>query len=159
MIRKIAVILLVGFLGWAYQSAQPPLPKICGSLDGPPVTSTRIKLSDGRYLAYKESGVPREIAKYKIITVHGFDSSKDFTLPASRELVEELGIYFVSFDRAGYAESDPNPKRSVKSEALDIQELADQLELGSKFYVIGVSMGGYPVYACLKYIPCRHDPS
>lgn len=68
-----------------------------------------------------------------------------------------MGIYFVPFDRAGYGESDPNPKRSVKSEAFDIQELADQLELGSKFYVIGVSMGTYSVWSTLKYIPHRHD--
>lgn len=59
------------------------------------------------------------------------------------------------FDRAGYGESDPNPKRSVKSEALDIQELTDQLQIGSKFYVIGVSMGSYPTGSCLRYIPDR----
>lgn len=33
-------------------------------------------------------------------------------------------------DRAGYGESDPNPKLLVKSEACDIQELADQVQLG-----------------------------
>ncbi|CAN0916766.1 hypothetical protein LINGRAHAP2_LOCUS29889 [Linum grandiflorum] len=49
-----------------------------------------------------------------------------------QELIEELGICFLVYDRAGYGESDPNPTRSVKSEALDIEELADQLELGSK---------------------------
>ena len=54
--------------------------------------------------------------------------------------MEELGIYLLAFDRAGYGESDPNPRRDVKSEALDIEELADQLELGQKFYVLGTSM-------------------
>jgi pimeloyl-ACP methyl ester carboxylesterase len=72
-----------------------------------------------------------------------------------QELVEELGIYLLAFDRAGYGESDPNPKRDVKSEALDIEELADQLELGQKFYVLGTSMGGYSVWGCLQYIPHR----
>lgn len=65
-------------------------------------------------------------------------------------------MYILTFDRAGYGESDPNPKRSVKSEAFDIQELADQLNLGPKFYLIGVSIGTYSVWACLKYIPHRH---
>ncbi|KAG2674437.1 hypothetical protein I3843_13G120200 [Carya illinoinensis] len=69
--------------------------------------------------------------------------------------MEELDVYILSFDRAGYGESDPNPKRSVKSEALDIQELADRLELGPTFYLIGMSIGTYPVWACLKYIPHR----
>ncbi|KAK7859005.1 hypothetical protein CFP56_009562 [Quercus suber] len=73
----------------------------------------------------------------------------------SPEIVEELGIYVVSFDRPGYGESDPNPKRTVKSMALDIEELADQLGLGSKFYVIGFSMGGQVLWSCLKYIPHR----
>lgn len=39
---------------------------------------------------------------------------------------------------------------------MDIQELADLLQIGSKFYVIGISMGAYPVWSCLKYIPHRH---
>lgn len=72
-------------------------------------------------------------------------------------MIEELGIYFLLYDRAGYGESDPNLRRSVKSEALDIQELADQLEIGSRFYVIGVSMGSYPIWSCLKYIPQRQS--
>lgn len=155
MFAPIALAFTIGLLGWAYQALKPPPPKICGSPGGPPVRSPRIKLSDGRHLAYKESGVPKEDAKYKIIVIHGFNSSKDLDLPAPKELVEEFKIYFLYFDRAGYGESDPNPSRSVKTEAYDVQELADKLQIGSKFYVIGISMGAYPVYGCLKYIPHR----
>lgn len=61
----------------------------------------------------------------------------------------------MSFDRPGYGESDSHHKRTLKSFALDIEELADQLELGSKFYVIGFSMGGQATWSCLKYIPTR----
>ncbi|CAJ2660181.1 unnamed protein product [Trifolium pratense] len=46
----------------------------------------------------------------------------------------------MNYDRAGSGESDPNPKKSLKSEVLDIQELADQLQIGAQFYVIGVSI-------------------
>nr|CAD1817873.1 unnamed protein product [Ananas comosus var. bracteatus] len=156
MITGAAVVLVIVLVRWAYLAIfRPPPPKICGTPGGPPVTSPRIQLRDGRYLAYKEDGVPKEKANYKIILVHAFDSSKENSFPASQELVDELGVYFVSFDRAGYGESDPNPKRTVKSEAFDIQELADQLGLGEKFYVIGVSMGGYPTWSCLNYIPHR----
>ncbi|MFS7966498.1 putative alpha/Beta hydrolase [Helianthus anomalus] len=56
---------------------------------------------------------------------------------------------------SGYGESDPFPKRSLKSEASDIQELADQLQLGSKFYIIGVSAGSCPTWSCVKDIPHR----
>ena len=74
-----------------------------------------------------------------------------------QELIEDLGVYFLHYDRAGYGESDPYPSRSIKSEAYDIQELADKLQIGPRFYVIGISLGACPVYGCLKYIPHRHD--
>ncbi|XP_016488913.1 uncharacterized protein LOC107808864 [Nicotiana tabacum] len=156
LILQIAVATLVVILGWAYLALiKPPPPKICGSLNGPPVTSPRIQLRDGRYLAYKERGIAKENAKYKIIIVHGFDSSKDENLPISQDLIEELQIYLVSYDRAGYGESVPHSKRSVRSEALDIEELANKLQLGPKFYVVSLSMGAYAVWGCLNYIPHR----
>ncbi|KAK8638921.1 hypothetical protein V6N13_137329 [Hibiscus sabdariffa] len=155
LFTKVLLVLSVGALAWAFQAIQPPPPKICGSPDGPPVTVSRIKLRDGRHLAYRERGVPRDAAKYKIVEVHGFDSCRLDTINLSPELAERLGIYIVSFDRPGYGESDPNPKKTVKSMALDIEELADQLRLGSKFYVIGFSMGGQVLWSCLKYIPHR----
>lgn len=74
---------------------------------------------------------------------------------SSQEHVQELGVYVVSFDRPGYGESDSDRSRTLKSLALDIEELADQLGLGSKFYVIGYSMGGQVIWSCLKYIPNR----
>lgn len=152
---KLSVFLLVGLVALIYQATQPPPPKICGSVNGPPVTSPRIKLRDGRHLAYLESGIPKEKANYKIIFIHGFDSCRYDVLPVSQELMEELGIYLLSFDRSGYGESDPDPKKTIKSTALDIEELADQIGLGSKFYIMGFSMGGEIAWTCLKYIPDR----
>ena len=69
-------MLFIGFLAWAYQAIQPPPPKICGSPGGPRITAPRIKLRDGRNLAYKEHGVPKDAAKNKIIFVHDFDSCR-----------------------------------------------------------------------------------
>ncbi|XP_015898803.3 uncharacterized protein LOC107432222 isoform X1 [Ziziphus jujuba] len=156
--KKALLVLFVGFCAWAYQAIQPPPPKICGSSGGPPVTAPRIKLRDGRYLAYKEHGVPKDTAKNKIVFIHPFDCCRHDSFldkSLSPEIIEDLGIYIVSFDRPGYGESDPNPKRTEKTMASDIEELADQLGLGPKFYVIGVSMGGQLVWSCLKYIPHR----
>ncbi|KAL2899457.1 Monoacylglycerol lipase ABHD6 [Bienertia sinuspersici] len=138
-----------------YKLVKPPPSRRCGSPNGPPVTSTRIRLSDGRYLAYKVRGAAKEDAKYKVIINHGFAASKDTYIPVSDEWLQELGIFLVTFDRPGYAESDPNPYRSPRSDAFDIQELADQLELGPKIFVVGISMGSYPAWGCLKYIPHR----
>lgn len=69
--------------------------------------------------------------------------------------MKELGVYIVTFDRPGYGESDPHPKRSVRSAALDIEQLADQLDLGPKFYVMSFSLGGHAIWGSLKYIPHR----
>ncbi|XP_078182278.1 uncharacterized protein LOC144575897 [Carex rostrata] len=150
-----AFLLLLATPGWAHNITKSLPPLIRSNPGGRHIASPRIQLRDGRYLAYKEYGVPKEKARYKIVVVHGFSSSKDETFPASQELVEELGICFVSFDRAGYGESDPNPIRTVKSESMDIDVLAQQLELGPKFYLLGTSLGAYSAYSCLKYIPHR----
>lgn len=72
-----------------------------------------------------------------------------------QELAQELGIYQLSFDRPGYAESDPNLASTEKSIALDIEELADNLQLGPKFYLMGFSMGGEIMWSCLKHISHR----
>jgi len=153
--RKLFLALFVSLSALLYKQIQPPPPKIPGSPGGPPVTATRTRLSDGRYLAFLESGVPKEEANYKIIFVHGFDSCRYDALPISRELAQELGIYLLSFDRPGYGESDPHPARTEKSIALDIAELADNLQLGPKFYLAGFSMGGEIMWSCLKHIPHR----
>ncbi|GFQ06054.1 hypothetical protein PHJA_002749400 [Phtheirospermum japonicum] len=159
ILKKILLVGFVGFFAWAYQATRPPPPKTCGSTNGPPVTASRIQLKDGRYLAYVEHGVPKDIAKHKIVFVHGFSSCRHdvsaLTSNLSPDIVESKQIYIVSFDRPGYGESDPDPNRTVKSLAFDIEELADQLGLGSKFYIVGFSMGGQVVWSCLKYIPHR----
>ncbi|CAI0420442.1 unnamed protein product [Linum tenue] len=159
MLFRITVILLIGLLtSAAYQAFRPPPPKICGTPGGPPVTAPRIKLRDGRHLAYKEHGLPKDVAKHKIVFVHGFTSCRLDPMIVTNltpEVIEELGVYVVTFDRPGYGESDPDPNRTPKSLALDIEELADGLGLGSRFYVMGKSMGGQVVWGCLKYIPQR----
>lgn len=73
---KIIVVLLIAFLAWAHQALCPPAARLCGSSGGPPIEGPRIKLRDGRHLAYLEHGVSREKASYKIILVHGFGSNK-----------------------------------------------------------------------------------
>ena len=85
MVPRLLLVLLVALLGLAFQAIlRPPPPKLCGSAGGPPVTSPRIKLRDGRHLAYREDGVQRDKAKYRIIMVHAFDSTKDFPSPVSK---------------------------------------------------------------------------
>ncbi|KAM0935107.1 putative alpha/beta hydrolase-1 [Dioscorea sansibarensis] len=150
----VALTLVLG--SWYYaEYIRPPPPTPCGTEGGPPVTASRIRLRDGRFLAYKETGVQKDRAEFKIVFCHGFLSSRLFNIGASPELMEELRVYIVAYDRAGHGESDPNPKRSLRSEASDIEELADALNLGPRFYVIGYSLGGHASWASIKYIPGR----
>lgn len=80
MVSKAAIVfLLIGFLGMAYQATQLPPPNRSDNSNH--VVSPRIKLSDGRNLAYIEGGVSKDKAKYSIIIVHGFGSSKDMNFP------------------------------------------------------------------------------
>ncbi|XP_066358123.1 uncharacterized protein [Miscanthus floridulus] len=71
-----------------------------------------------------------------------------------QEHVEELDIYMLFFDIAGYGDSDANPKRSLKSDATDVEELTDMLQLGDKFYVVGCSMGGYLAWRIAAIAAC-----
>ncbi|MED6224681.1 hypothetical protein PIB30_086416 [Stylosanthes scabra] len=124
-------------MGLAYKAVKPPPPRT------PTITAPRIRLRDGRHLAYKEYGVQKELAKNKIVFLHGFACSRHETNIADilrPGVLEELGAYIVSFDRPGYGESDPDPNRTPKSLAFDVEELADKLQLGPKFYAIGYSM-------------------
>lgn len=101
MFTVAVAVLVVGVVVYGYRGIKPPPPKICGSPDGPPVTSPRIRLSDGRHLSYRERGVAKQIAKYKVILVHGFDSSKDMYLPFSKvwNLFRfSFSIYFFVFE-------------------------------------------------------------
>ncbi|KAK6784016.1 hypothetical protein RDI58_017470 [Solanum bulbocastanum] len=76
----------LGMFGWAYLTLlKPPSSNVCGSPGGPPMISPKVQLSVGRYVAYKEGGVAKEKATYKITIVHGFDSSEDLMLPISQD--------------------------------------------------------------------------
>ncbi|KAH7301805.1 hypothetical protein KP509_23G044100 [Ceratopteris richardii] len=152
---KVTLLVLVAFLAWFYKAIHPPPPILCGTPHGPPVTAPRVQLKDGRYLAYKEIGTEKEKAAYKIINIHGFRGSRHDIPLIPKATMEELHIYYVGFDRAGYGQSDPNPGRSLKSDAQDVVELADILQLGPRFYVTATSIGGSVAWTLLKHFPHR----
>ena len=81
---KAFLLAVTSFIAWFYQALQPPPPAICGTPSGAPVTAPRIQLGDGRFLAYKEAGVSKESAKYKIVIVHAFGRSRLDLLPVSQ---------------------------------------------------------------------------
>ncbi|XP_033130103.1 uncharacterized protein LOC103844137 isoform X2 [Brassica rapa] len=151
MLLLLAIVGLTSYYVYKLIKPPPPIPLP----ENVTKKSPRIKLSDGRHIAYKELGFPKDEAKNKIIIIHGYANSKDVDLYTTQEMIDEFKIYFLFFDRAGYGESDPNSSRTLKTDTYDIEELADKLQLGPRFHVLGMSLGAYPVYGCLKYIPHR----
>jgi hypothetical protein len=79
-----ATALLGSLAGWMSRAVEPPAPRPCGTEGGPPVTATRLRLRDGRHLAYCESGVPKEEARFKVVFSHGFTGSREDSVRASQ---------------------------------------------------------------------------
>lgn len=84
MIFKAFIVLLVGVLGLIFQAIQLPPPQKSGASVGLSVSSPRIRLRDGRFLAYRERGVSKKDSIYRIIVSHGFGSSKDMNVLATQ---------------------------------------------------------------------------
>lgn len=76
---------VAGALGRWIRGAVPPPPaaRVCGTPGGPPVTAPRVRLRDGRHLAYAESGVRKEDARFKVVISHGFTGSRLDTVRAA----------------------------------------------------------------------------
>jgi pimeloyl-ACP methyl ester carboxylesterase len=69
-------------------------------------------------------------------------------------LYVDLGVCFVTHDRAGYGRSDRNHGRRVVDEVADVRALADELGF-DRFGVSGGSGGGPHVLACAALLPDR----
>ncbi|KZV35085.1 hypothetical protein F511_04390 [Dorcoceras hygrometricum] len=119
-----------------------------------PPSAARILLSDGRYIAYHEMGVPADKARFTIVTPHGFLSSRLAGVPGIKQsLLEEFGVRVVSYDLPGFGESAPHTTRNLISSAFDMLQLADSIGVEGKFWVLGYSSGAVHAWAALKYIP------
>ncbi|XP_066348434.1 uncharacterized protein [Miscanthus floridulus] len=122
---------------------------------GPP-SADRIKLPDGRHLAYEEQGVSANRARFSLIAPHSFLSSRLAGIPGiSASLLEEFGVRLVTYDLPGFGESDPHLGRNLNSSALDMLYLANALNIPEKFWVVGYSGGGMHAWSALRYIPDR----
>lgn len=121
-----------------------------------PPSAMRILLPDGRHMAYHEQGVPANKARFSLISIHNFLSSRLAGIPGLNvSLLEEFGVRLVTYDLPGFGESDPHPNRSLHSSAMDILHLAEAVEINDKFWVLGYSSGAMHAWASLKYIPSR----
>jgi pimeloyl-ACP methyl ester carboxylesterase len=109
-----------------------------------------IQLSDGRTLAYLESGDP---AGRPLFYFHGGPGSRLEGLLFD-ELNQQLGIRMIATERPGYGLSDVQKDRTYLDWPGDVSELADQLGI-ERFAVLGWSSGGPYAAAVARRIPQR----
>ncbi len=98
-------------------------------------------LPDGRRLAYLDAQAP---ATTTVLFLHGLPSCR-LMRPDAGETAS-LGARLLTFDRPGFGQSDPNPRRSLSDTADDIVALLDHLGI-DRVYVAAPSGGGPPALA------------
>lgn len=116
------------------------------------LTDQRIKLRDGRMLAYAEFGVSDG---QPIFYFHGCPGSRlDWSILINDEDVKGLDARIIAIDRPGHGLSDFKNHREILDWPNDVVELADSLGL-ERFAVLGISGGGPYAAACAFKIPER----
>lgn len=122
------------------------------TLDAPrPNRDDRIRLRDGRRLAYAEFGDP---AGRPVLWFHGTPGARWQLPPRAPRVARQRGFRLISVDRPGIGGSSPHPGRSLLSWANDIEELVDALDV-PRFAAIGLSGGGPYVLACAHELADR----
>lgn len=97
-----------------------------------------IALRDGRTLHIFDVG---DTGGNAVVVHHGTPGS-GLLYPPDVELARERGLRLISYDRAGYGESTPDPGRTVASVAADVVDVLDALGV-ERFATFGAS-GGCP---------------
>lgn len=111
-------------------------------------TSHIVRAADGRTLAVHEAGRRDGVP---VLVHHGTPGSA-VVFPGWVADAETHGIRLISYDRAGYGESTPNPRRDVASIASDVAAIAGALGIG-RLYTWGISGGGPHALACAALLP------
>lgn len=91
----------------------------------------------GRSLRVLDSGGDGDAG---VLFLHGTPSSALPYAPNAED-ARSRGLRFVSYDRPGYAGSDPQPGRTVADAAADVDAIADALQI-ERLGVWGISGGG-----------------
>jgi pimeloyl-ACP methyl ester carboxylesterase len=87
------------------------------------VTELDVTLRDGRTLHVYDGGDPSG----NVVVEHHGTPGSGLSYPPDLELAREHGLRIVSYDRAGYGSSTPNPGRSVADVVPDIEDVLDEL--------------------------------
>src|SRR5271155_3123618 len=106
------------------------------TLRGTPSIDSKIKLSDGRILAYAQWGA--ETGR-PVLLLHGGPGTRLFAVDV--DAIAASGVRLITLDRPGLAVSDRLPLHGLAAVATDVGELSDHLGL-ERFGIAGYSAGG-----------------
>jgi len=102
-----------------------------------------VTLRDGRTLHVYDSGDPDG----RVVVEHHGTPGSGLVYPPDLELGRERGLRIVSYDRAGYGGSTPNPGRSVVDVVPDIDDVVEALKV-ERYVTLGGSGGCPHSFAC-----------
>ena len=120
------------------------------TMDGMEKPDSTVWATDGRRLSVRVLGNP---SGAPVFFMHGTPGSRVGPHPRS-QLLYNLGVRLIAYDRPGYGGSDRLPLRSVAHAASDVRAIADALDIET-FSVIGRSGGGPHALACAALLPDR----
>jgi pimeloyl-ACP methyl ester carboxylesterase len=109
---------------------------------GEPISDKRVRLRDGRALAYTEWG---DVHGPPVLFFHGSPGSRLWC--PDDEATRAAGLHLISVDRPGVGGSDVQPGRRLADWPPDVAELADALGV-ERSAVVGYSAGGPYALAC-----------
>jgi pimeloyl-ACP methyl ester carboxylesterase len=116
---------------------------------GQPIRDERVRLRDGRALAFTEWG---DLDGPPIFFFHGSPLSRLWC--PDEEATQAARVHIVAVDRPGFGRSDLHPGRRLQDWPLDVAELADTLAL-DRFAAAGYSAGGPYALACAALLGDR----
>ncbi len=116
-----------------------------------PYRDDRIRLRDGRRLAFAEFGDPDGDV---VFWFPGTPGARTQIPPEAPEAARRRGFRIVGVDRPGIGGSSNHHHRTLLTWTDDVAELADALD-ADKFACVGLSGGGPYVLACAHEMPAR----
>ncbi len=116
------------------------------------MTTSLLKLPDGRHLAYSEFG---PAAGRPMFYFHGNPGSQlEWLIFGDEEMLRRLNLRVIATDRPGIGQSDFQPGRRLRDWPADVAALADHLGI-QQFSVLGYSAGAAFALACAHAMPGR----
>ncbi|MDQ6989424.1 MAG: alpha/beta fold hydrolase, partial [Mariprofundaceae bacterium] len=113
-------------------------------------SSSKVRLYDGRYLAYREYG---DKQGYPVLYFHS-TTGGELECAHGDALCQQYGIRLLAISRPGYGESDQSLKRTAISWTQDVQQFLEHLNI-KQCAIIAYSSGGPYGLACCHQMPDR----